>query len=102
MKLCCFFPNLQRVNYKGIGGSDEFKKYIRLTKELQRVNVTDASRDEKVAFFINIYNALVIHANVSVGPPVNLWQRYKVRGTSQPLAEIQGKRNQSTSGRDTK
>lgn len=43
------------------------------------MNVVDASGDEKVAFFINIYNALVIHANVAFGPPVNLWQRYKVR-----------------------
>lgn len=71
----------KKVNYKGIAGSDEFKKYIRLTKELQRVNVVDASGDEKVAFFINIYNALVIHANVAFGPPVNLWQRYKFFNT---------------------
>lgn len=72
-------PDGKKVNYKGIAGSDEFKKYVRLTKELQRVNVVDASGNEKVAFFINIYNALVIHANVAFGPPVNLWQRYKVR-----------------------
>ncbi|XP_056018682.1 uncharacterized protein LOC125670590 isoform X2 [Ostrea edulis] len=71
----------KKVDYKGIAGSDEFKKYVRLTKELQRVNIADASMDEKVAFFINIYNALVIHANVSVGPPVNLWQRYKFFNT---------------------
>lgn len=74
-------PDGKKVNYKGIAGSDEFKKYIRLTKELQRVNVVDASGDEKVAFFINIYNALVIHANVAFGPPVNLWQRYKFFNT---------------------
>lgn len=71
----------KKVNYKGIAGSDEFKKYVRLTKELQRVNVVDASGDEKVAFFINIYNALVIHANAAFGPPVNLWQRYKFFNT---------------------
>lgn len=34
-----------------------------------------------MAFFINIYNALVIHANVAFGPPVNLWQRYKFFNT---------------------
>lgn len=74
-------PDGKKVNYKEIAGSDEFKKYVRLTKELQRVNVVDASVDEKVAFFINIYNALVIHANVAFGPPVNLWQRYKFFNT---------------------
>lgn len=79
------FDLIQRVNYKGIAGSDEFKKYLRLTKELQRVNIEDASQDEKVAFFINIYNALVIHANVAKGPPVNLWQRYKVSHQGQSV-----------------
>ncbi len=34
--------------------------------------------EEKLAFFINVYNALIIHATVKIGPPTNLWQRYKV------------------------
>ena len=49
-----------------------------MTHELIRAPVEDASREEKTAFFINVYNALVIHANVVRGPPSNLWQRYKV------------------------
>lgn len=72
----------QAVDYKGISGSSEFQSYLRLTKELQRVKILDASREEKLAFFINIYNALVIHANIVLGPPVNLWQRYKVKNLS--------------------
>ena len=31
----------------------------------------------QLSFFINVYNALVIHANVEVGLPVGSWQRYK-------------------------
>ena len=69
---------LQKVNYAGIGASSEFERYVRLTKELARVQIAEASREEKLAFFINIYNAQVIHANVTMGPPVSLWQRYKV------------------------
>ena len=69
---------IQKVNYAGIGASSEFQRYVRLTKELARVQIAEASREEKLAFFINIYNAQVIHANVTMGPPVNLWQRYKV------------------------
>lgn len=65
------------VDYKGIAGSPKFAKYKRLTAELSRVNIEAASREEKVAFFINIYNALVIHAYVEIGPPTNMWQRYK-------------------------
>ena len=69
----------QKVNYTGIAGSAEFIKYKRLTQELVRVHVESATREEKIAFFINIYNALVVHANIVKGPPGNLWQRYKVR-----------------------
>ncbi|XP_071480608.1 uncharacterized protein, partial [Diadema antillarum] len=65
------------VNYKGISQSPKFATYKRLTGELTRVAVETASREEKLAFFINIYNALVIHAYVEVGPPTNMWQRYK-------------------------
>ena len=52
--------------------------YVKRTAELQRVKIEDAPREEKLAFFINVYNALVIHAFVAVGPPVNMWQWYKV------------------------
>lgn len=58
--------------------SDEFLAYIKHTAELQRVKLEGMTREETLAFFINIYNALVIHANVVRGPPVTLWQRYKV------------------------
>lgn len=69
---------MQKVDYKGIASSTEFQRYLRLAQELQRVNIGTCGRNEKLAFFINIYNALVIHANIQRGPPVNLWQRYKV------------------------
>ena len=69
------------MNYKGIGGSSEFELYRRLTKELVRIQLVTATREEKLAFFINIYNALVIHANVTYGPPSSLWQRYKFFNT---------------------
>ena len=72
------------MNYAGIGASSEFQRYVRLTKELARVQIAEASCEEKLAFFINIYNAQVIHANVTMGPPVSLWQRYKVRKKLRP------------------
>ena len=69
---------LQAVDYAAIGRSPEFQRYVRLSQELQRVDLTDSSRNEKIAFFVNVYNALVIHANIVRGPPANLWQRWKV------------------------
>ena len=34
-----------------------------------------------MAFFINIYNALVIHGNIERGTPTNTYQRYKFFST---------------------
>jgi len=70
-------PDGKSVDYVGMKASSEFKQYKALTRELLRVNLEVASREEKLAFFINIYNALVIHANVDKGPPTSLWGRYK-------------------------
>ena len=74
-----FMCLVQQVDYAGIAKSSEFKQYKTLAHELTRVQIEDATRAEKLAFFINIYNALVIHGNVSWGGgPTNMWQRYKV------------------------
>ncbi|KAJ7363529.1 hypothetical protein OS493_009684 [Desmophyllum pertusum] len=69
------------VDYAAMGQSKEFIAYIKHTAELQRVKLEGMTREETLAFFVNIYNALVIHANVIRGPPVNLWQRYKFFNT---------------------
>lgn len=74
-------PDGKQVDYKGIAGSKEYESYKKLTQELVRIEVENASREEKIAFFINIYNALVVHANIEHGPPTNLWQRYKFFNT---------------------
>ena len=66
------------VDYSGISKSKLFDQFKLLAVELQRVDIAVMTENEKVAFFINIYNALVIHGFVVVGPPKTLWQRYKV------------------------
>lgn len=58
--------------------SSELQKYVTLARQLQRVDVAGADVDTRLAFFINIYNALVVHATAVRGAPTNLWQRYKV------------------------
>lgn len=65
------------VDYRGISRSKKFEVYVRATAELKRVDLTSLSREEKIALFINVYNALVIHAFVVQGPPNTLWKRYK-------------------------
>ncbi|XP_037089128.1 uncharacterized protein LOC119109561 [Pollicipes pollicipes] len=65
------------VNYAGIKASSDWPLYVRMARELQRVDILGLSRPEKLAFFINVYNALVIHGNIATGHPKNVWQRWK-------------------------
>ena len=71
-------PVAQSVNYAGIKSSENWRTYVRMARELQRVDVFGLSHQEKLAFFINVYNALVVHGNIATGHPTNVWQRWKV------------------------
>ncbi|ROL54903.1 Glutaredoxin-2 [Anabarilius grahami] len=65
------------VDYKAMSQSPYFERYCDLAVQLQRVELLSLSREEKLAFFINVYNALVIHGNLRLGFPKNIWQRYR-------------------------
>ncbi|XP_050975795.1 uncharacterized protein zgc:152951 isoform X3 [Labeo rohita] len=65
------------VDYKAMSRSLYFERYCDLAVQLQRVELLSLSREEKLAFFINVYNALVIHGNLRLGFPKNIWQRYR-------------------------
>ncbi|KAL8573984.1 hypothetical protein ACOMHN_029431 [Nucella lapillus] len=69
------------VDYKGMKNSLEFEHYRRMAQELQRVSMVGLSREQTLAFFINIYNAMVMHGHIDRGPPTTLWQRYKFFNT---------------------
>ncbi|XP_073010680.1 uncharacterized protein [Typha latifolia] len=70
----------RHVDYKSIHDSEEFKRYIRITEELQRVELDDFSREEKLAFFINLYNMMAIHAILTWGYPAGALDRRKYFG----------------------
>uniref|UniRef100_A0A3Q2Z5Q7 Zgc:152951 n=1 Tax=Hippocampus comes TaxID=109280 RepID=A0A3Q2Z5Q7_HIPCM len=65
------------VDYKGMSANPAFQRYSELAIQLQRVKLLSLSREETLAFFINIYNALVIHGYLRMGAPTNTWQRYR-------------------------
>lgn len=50
-------------------------RYINLVQELHRVNLVALSQDEKLAFFLNLHNAMVIHAVIRVGHPEGVIDR---------------------------
>ncbi|TKY74336.1 Glutaredoxin protein [Spatholobus suberectus] len=70
----------RRVDYISIHGSEEFARYLRIVEELQRVEISDSSREEKLAFFINLYNMMAIHAILVLGHPDGALERRKLFG----------------------
>ncbi|OEL26737.1 hypothetical protein BAE44_0012246 [Dichanthelium oligosanthes] len=70
----------RHVDYRSIQGCEEFKRYIRTIEELQRVEIDGLSREEKLAFFINLYNMMAIHALVTCGHPAGPLDRRKFFG----------------------
>ena len=63
------------VDYEGLALSQEFKDFTAFICELQTFDLSELSFSEKVTFFINIYNALILHGFVVLGPPTTLCQR---------------------------
>ncbi|KAK8480334.1 hypothetical protein V6N13_042314 [Hibiscus sabdariffa] len=61
--------NRLHVNYPGINKSEEFRRYLNVARDLQRVNMKLLTPDERLAFFLNLYNAMVIHAVITIGHP---------------------------------
>jgi GH15 family glucan-1,4-alpha-glucosidase len=56
------FFNEKEVNYKALKRSEEFGQYLRLAGSLNSFNLESLQNDEeKKAFWLNIYNVLIIH-----------------------------------------
>jgi hypothetical protein len=57
-----------RVDYRALGVSAEFAAAVEAARGLGRVRLdTLAAREERLAFWINVYNALVLHGIVGLG-----------------------------------
>ncbi|VAI79343.1 unnamed protein product [Triticum turgidum subsp. durum] len=77
--------------------SDALQKFRSLVEQLSKVDPTRMNCDERLAFWINLYNALIMHAYLAYGVPGNdiklfsLMQKacYKVGGQSFSAAEIE-------------
>lgn len=53
-------PNGRAVDYKGLAADVEFSEFVDATAELQKVDMAGLSQEERMAFWINIYNILVV------------------------------------------
>lgn len=41
-------------------------RYVNMTQDLQRLDLLELSENEKLAFFLNLHNAMVVHAMIRV------------------------------------
>ncbi|KAK1387206.1 DEP domain-containing protein [Heracleum sosnowskyi] len=86
----------QHLNYTAISTSEELRRYVNLVKDLHRVDLLSLSAEERLAFFLNLYNAMVIHAVIKVGHPAGMVDRrsfnndflYVIGGQPYSLGEI--------------
>jgi Protein of unknown function, DUF547 len=61
-------PEKGIIHYRTIRGSEEFERYKDLTKELRSLDLkTLRERNQRLAFWINIYNTAVIHGVIELG-----------------------------------
>jgi len=63
------------VDYSAIKESESFQIFRNDTYKLHQVDLDVLSDNEKKTFFLNIYNALVIHGNIERGVPNSLSSR---------------------------
>lgn len=71
-------------------------RYLNMAQDLHRLNLVELSTEEKLAFFLNLYNAMVIHALIRIGRPEGVIARrsfftdfqYVVGGYSYSLSSI--------------
>jgi hypothetical protein len=64
-----FFDTAQsRVAYEDMIGSDVYGEYLELSYNLKKMDLALLqTREEKIAFWINLYNVIVIHAVIELG-----------------------------------
>jgi len=82
------FVTLEGVDYKAMKDSPLFEDYVKSTEALRSIDVAKELADaaKRKAFFINVYNALLIHAMVEImaknKAPKTLLQRLRLYATA--------------------
>ena len=72
-------PDGRAVDYAGLSRAGEFTDFVRAAAELQTVNLESfrGHLAAATAFFLNLYNVMVVHAIALMGPPTTSWQRLR-------------------------
>uniref|UniRef100_A0A6V2SG00 DUF547 domain-containing protein n=1 Tax=Heterosigma akashiwo TaxID=2829 RepID=A0A6V2SG00_HETAK len=71
----------EKVDYDALSKSEEFEDYKKKAALLESFDSSALSEDFRKAFFLNIYNCLVIHGLVELGEPKTWDDRLKLYST---------------------
>mmetsp|Transcript_18217 Transcript_18217/g.41375 ORF Transcript_18217/g.41375 Transcript_18217/m.41375 type:complete len:500 (-) Transcript_18217:287-1786(-) len=63
------------IDYAAISKDSDFWKFAESTCEFQKLDVSSLNLSQKKAFFINLYNLMVLHAFAQVGIPQTSFRR---------------------------
>mmetsp|Transcript_2320 Transcript_2320/g.4521 ORF Transcript_2320/g.4521 Transcript_2320/m.4521 type:complete len:507 (+) Transcript_2320:4177-5697(+) len=85
------------VDYSAVSNDGEFADFEEMTCEFQGIKLGAMNPDSKLAFCINLYNLIVLHAFAKVGAPKNTMQRgaffknigYEIGGLKFTLNELE-------------
>lgn len=91
----------KRVQYAAMLTSPEFAEYVSQSCRLQQCNLTELAaltHAEKIAFYANLYNALIIHANCVLRTEETVAGREPVSKASLTSPEAIAQRSQFFSG----
>ena len=68
LKAAFFDPETGRIAYERMAQSEIYQDYLQLSYNLQALELEKlARREEKIAFWINLYNVIVIHGVIALG-----------------------------------
>ena len=78
------------VDYKGLAADPGFQLFVDATAELQKLDVSAFAREERMAFWINIYNILVVSHPQShlSSPPLLFVNHHLLTGETKPLSAL--------------
>lgn len=69
-------PDGSKVDYKGLMKDPRFRIYVDATTELQNIDLSGLKSSKDImCFWINMYNALIVHALAVFGPATSTFQR---------------------------
>ncbi|CEG36851.1 nek protein kinase [Plasmopara halstedii] len=66
--------NKSAMEYFDAPLSQKYRRFLKLGSKLQKVDVGSLPKHERQPFFINIYNAMVLHGLIEFGVPQNISQ----------------------------